>query len=306
MLFRFCRVYCLLLLPVFSACSQLQTDAATDAAVSASDQYQLSRYEVHADFSPEKKLQADKIQDAEPKPEKRSRGGNFSPYSVFGKTYTVLSDENAAVYKEQGGASWYGLKFHGHKTSNGEIYDVYGMTAAHKTLPIPSYVRVTNLQNNRSCIVRVNDRGPFHEGRIIDLSYAAATKLGYIGQGTAWVSVEAIDAVAWQKQKQFERELGASMSATDKTVSSMSKDGETAVVKGDIYLQLGAYTDNVIAQDKYQTLYAKYSHPVFVESGVDQYHRLKIGPVTELQLTQIESDLEKEGYPAPLRLKSKE
>jgi len=116
------------------------------------------------------------IPDAIPRNEPLSRGGNQASYEVFGKRYYVLN--SAEGFTERGVASWYGNKFHGNQTSNGEIYDMYAMTAAHKRLPLPSYVRVTNLKNQRSVVVRVNDRGPFHKGRIIDLSYVAAKKLG--------------------------------------------------------------------------------------------------------------------------------
>ena len=286
MMQRLFFVFVLLNTLVLSACNHVVTventppeNAPIDGRVSESDAYQLSRYDVASDFSPDKILVPHEIKDAEPKIEARSRGGNYSPYDVFGKTYEVMSDEQASQYKGSGGASWYGLKFHGHKTSNGEIYDIYAMTAAHKTLPIPSYVRVTNLQNNRSCIVRVNDRGPFHEGRIIDLSYAAATKLGYIGQGTAQVSVEAINTLNVLAHKPL------------------------VTVEREIYLQVGAYSQESIAKEKYQTLYAKFSHPVFLEAGIDQFYRIKIGPVSEPQLAQIQLDLASEGYPAPVRSK---
>ena len=116
---------------------------------------------------------------------------NKSPYTQFGKTYYVLNSSQG--FRETGIASWYGSKFHGRRTSNGDVYNMYAMTAAHKTLPIPTYVRVTNQENRRSVIVRVNDRGPFHESRIIDLSYVAALKLGFAANGTAKVSVEALN-----------------------------------------------------------------------------------------------------------------
>ncbi len=131
-----------------------------------------------------------KITEPTPRWEPRSRLGNHSPYEVFGKTYRVL--ESAEGYREVGIASWYGTKFHGRKTSSGEPYDVYKITAAHKSLPLPTYVQVTNLENGRTLVVRVNDRGPFKAGRIIDLSYAAAVQLGVFPRGTARVRVEAI------------------------------------------------------------------------------------------------------------------
>jgi rare lipoprotein A len=134
---------------------------------------------------PPEGLQA--VPDAEPKVEPYSARGN-RPYVVFGKTYTPITDNQPL--KQRGIGSWYGKKFHGQKTSSGELYDMYKMTAAHPTLPIPSYARVTNLRTGVQVIVRVNDRGPFHSGRIIDLSYTAALKLGYLGKGSSELEVE--------------------------------------------------------------------------------------------------------------------
>ena len=131
------------------------------------------------------------VPDAVPRVEPRSRYGNPPFYEVFGKRYYVLS--SSVGYWERGVASWYGPGFHKERTSTGEPYDMYGMTAAHKTLPLPAYVRVTNLQNGRSIVVRVNDRGPFVGNRIIDLSYTAAAKLDMLRNGTAMVEVRSID-----------------------------------------------------------------------------------------------------------------
>ena len=119
-----------------------------------------------------------------------SRYGNKPVYSVLGKNYNVLADTRG--YREEGTASYYGKKFHGRRTSAQEVYDMYAFSAAHKTLPIPSFARVTNLDNGKSVVVRVNDRGPFHEGRVIDLSLAAATKIGIVAKGTGRVRVEAL------------------------------------------------------------------------------------------------------------------
>ena len=127
------------------------------------------------------------VPDAVPKIEPYSLTGN-KPYVVFGKTYTPLVDQQP--FKQRGVGSWYGKKFHGQKTSSGELYDMYKLTAAHPTLPIPSYARVTNLNNGVQVIVRINDRGPFHSSRIIDLSYTAALKLGYLGKGSSELEVE--------------------------------------------------------------------------------------------------------------------
>ncbi len=126
-----------------------------------------------------------------PVPEPRARYGNRSPYTVLGRSYRVL--DRADGYVERGTASWYGNKFHGRPTSSFEPYDMYKFTAAHKTLPLPSYVRVTNLDNGKSVVVRVNDRGPFHDNRLIDLSYVAAAKLDMLHNGTAKVEVRALD-----------------------------------------------------------------------------------------------------------------
>ena len=127
-----------------------------------------------------------------PKVEKYSKYGNPKSYKVFGKRY--YTKRTHIGYSEEGIASWYGKKFHGRLTSSREIYDMNKLTAAHKSLPIPCYARVTNLSNNKSVVVRINDRGPFIKGRIIDLSYAAAKKLGIVLKGTARVHVETIDA----------------------------------------------------------------------------------------------------------------
>lgn len=152
---------------------------------------QGSRYGVDNDSVPNDNLDVSKLVEPTPRNEPRSLYGNKSPYSVLGKSYTVLP--NASGYDERGIASFYGSKFHGYKTSNFEDYDMYQFTAAHKTLPLPSYARVTNLENGKSVVVRINDRGPFHENRIIDLSYAAAVKIGVWPKGTGLVEVRAID-----------------------------------------------------------------------------------------------------------------
>lgn len=142
------------------------------------------------DWGPAGEIDMSHVPNAQPRYELRTIAGNKNPYTVLGKTYFLMDDERA--YKARGKASWYGYKFNGEHTSNGELYDMFSMTAAHKTLPIPSYVRVTNLANRKSVIARVNDRGPFHEDRIIDLSYAAAQRLGITQAGTGDVEVEIV------------------------------------------------------------------------------------------------------------------
>lgn len=143
------------------------------------------------DGAPAFNIDVSTIPDAVPRPEPRSRYGNPEFYDVAGKRYFVLKSSKG--YHEQGLASWYGTKFHGRKTSSGEIYDMLAMTAAHKRLPLPTYLEVTNLENGKKAVVKVNDRGPFRKGRILDLSYAAAAKLGMLKKGTARVSIRAIE-----------------------------------------------------------------------------------------------------------------
>lgn len=152
-----------------------------------------SRYQHQQDFTPPDIPVGEAIQEPEVVSEPKSSLGNTPVYEVRGETYTLIED--AKDYKETGKASWYGMKFHGHKTSNGETFDVYKMTAAHKTLPLPSIVKVTKVDEpEKTVVVRVNDRGPFHEDRIIDLSYAAAVKLGVDKDGVANVDIEVLAA----------------------------------------------------------------------------------------------------------------
>jgi len=152
---------------------------------------QSSRYRSSSDSVPTEIPDVSKLPEPVPKVEPRALYGNKTPYSVLGQTYNVLPTPRG--YVERGIASFYGNKFHGYKTSSLEEYDMYQFSAAHKTLPLPSYARVTNLENGKSVIVRINDRGPFHENRIIDLSFAAAVKLGVWPKGTGLVEVRAID-----------------------------------------------------------------------------------------------------------------
>jgi rare lipoprotein A len=159
------------------------------------------------------------IPDAKPRLEALHRAAN-RPYVVFGRSYQPLVA--LQPYRQRGVASWYGRRFHGQKTSSGEVYDMYGMTAAHPTLPIPSYARVTHVANGRSVIVRINDRGPFHSERIIDLSYAAAYRLGYIASGSAEVEVESIQP---------------------------EDSVETAAQAKAVYVQLGAFASRENAED---------------------------------------------------------
>ncbi|GAO36812.1 rare lipoprotein A [Sulfuricella sp. T08] len=180
----------------------------------------------------------DAIPDAEPKVEPLHKFAN-RPYSVLGQTYTP--DTRLKPYKETGVASWYGRRYHGQKTSIGEVYDMYGMTAAHPTLPIPSYARVTNLKNNKSVVVRVNDRGPFLSDRLIDLSYTAAYKLGVLAGGSTRVEVEAIDPANYvAAAKPAEVPDAAPLADKGSVVAVQEADLQPAASNGH-YVQLGAF-----------------------------------------------------------------
>ncbi len=177
------------------------------------------------------------IPDAVPRTEPLHRYAN-RPYTVFGKNYVPVASRQP--YKERGMASWYGKKFHGQKTSSGEVYDMYKMSAAHKTLPIPSYARVTNVKNGRSVVVRINDRGPFHSDRIIDLSYAAAYKLGYIAAGSAMVEVESVEAAQASEIKNTIEEK-----TTYIQVGAFSSRGNAEDYRERVARQLAWLTDGV-------------------------------------------------------------
>ncbi len=243
------------------------------------------RYSISQDRAPTRRIDPDSIAEVVPGPVVRTSAGNRSPYTVLGRSYTVLPTERG--YSARGIASWYGEKFHGHKTSNGEIFDMYKVSAAHTSLPIPSFLRVTNLENNRSIVVRVNDRGPFHGDRIIDLSWAAALKLGFADRGTARVQLDAI----------VPRESGGGAIARGSAATVLPQPGHTAVgtmmrelarehggaAAGELYLQAGAFADLAAAENLTRRLRTVTSRPVFVQSvtldrrGV--LHRVRIGPI---------------------------
>lgn len=234
------------------------------------------------------------IPDAEPTPFTGSYKKN--PYTVLGKTYYPIS--SAIGYTSIGTASWYGTKFHGQATANGELYDLYGMTAAHKTLPLPSYVKVTNLDNGRSVVLRVNDRGPFHSDRVIDLSFAAAKKLGYAEVGTARVKVEGIDPAQWQKThssvttvtKSETIQVAATPNAPIKEytppVDQHVQPNETNTVKNGLYLQVGAFANPDAAELLRQRLMGVTTTPVFINAvaqGKTQLYRVRLGPIVNQQ-----------------------
>lgn len=225
--------------------------------------------------------------DAVPRPEPRSKYGNGPIYEVLGKRYTVMP--SSAGYQERGVASWYGTKFHGNLTSNREVYDMYAMTAAHKTLPLPTYVRVRNLRNNKSVIVRVNDRGPFVHNRIIDLSYAAATRLDMINDGTSLVEVTAINF----NEPQGDRPTRA----TSQPPSPPVGNGGTQSVDAPntLYVQVGAFGERANAERRLGQLSSAGIGNAFIhEEQSDQrvLYRVRIGPVADVvQYDVIVDDL---------------
>ncbi len=212
------------------------------------------------------------VPDAVPRYEPRSQYGNPPFYDVFGRRYFVLS--SSADYVERGVASWYGPGFHKVRTSTGEPYDMYGMTAAHKTLPLPAYVRVTNLQNGRSVVVRVNDRGPFVGNRIIDLSYTAAAKLDMLRDGTAMVEVRSLPMTGYP--------------ANEVHVVSASLVGAAPVTSAPaaaLFVQAGAFADPANAGRLADKLRGGGYGKVFVRDDViagRKMYRVRIGPVPDV------------------------
>ncbi|BBB25020.1 septal ring lytic transglycosylase RlpA family protein [Amphritea japonica] len=251
------------------------------------------RYAVEQDYGPSRKVDVSNVPDAVPRVEPISRGGNKSPYTVLGKSYYVMS--SSVGYKARGVASWYGKKFHGHKTSNGETYNMYAMSAAHKSLPLPSYVQVTNLSNGRKVIVRVNDRGPFHGGRVIDLSYAAASKLDMLGSGTAKVEVEAIDPASWSGSSK------AVVRALPAPVSAAPVSGGSAAPR---YLQVGAFSLESTASEavnQLKTMLPGYQLRIVPLPLKDRtLYRVQVGPVQlNANLAELVSRIEAAGYLRP-------
>ncbi|RXF06717.1 septal ring lytic transglycosylase RlpA family protein [Pseudoalteromonas sp. PS5] len=215
-----------------------------------------SRYHIRHDKAPLREPTALEMQDAIVTNEKKSVSAN-RPYTVLGKRYTPISDERG--YQKEGIASWYGRKFHGYHTSNGEIFNMFDMTAAHKTLPLPSFARVTNLENGRTAIVRINDRGPFHEDRLIDLSYAAAYKLGYHLKGTARVKVEAITLTRESPRLTYVQvAAGSNLENIQVLANQLQQElglGTAITFEDDLYkLRVGPITDDNQAQSLLKTL----------------------------------------------------
>ncbi len=248
---------------------------------------QSSRYRDGSDSVPDgPPPDVSKLPEPIPKLEPRALYGNKSPYSVLGQTYNVLASPNG--YVERGIASFYGNKFHGYKTSSLEDYDMYQFTAAHKTLPLPSYARVTNLENGKSVIVRINDRGPFHDNRLIDLSFAAAVKIGVWPKGTGLVEVRAIDP---------------SQPLEAQTLPPPPPSPKAASSGPGIYLQVGAFSDVNNAERVAQQLRAANFAPVqVVDAQINgrAIRRVRVGPIASVdQADDVTSRIEGMGLPKP-------
>jgi rare lipoprotein A len=313
-----------LLVLLVSGCSSNSTQpsgVSQSAVVAAAKAKTESRYAIKQDLGPKQHKDMSNAPDAVPKVEPHSRGGNKSRYEVWGKSYSVMA--SSIGFKQRGLASWYGQKFHGHLTSNGETYDMYAMTAAHKSLPLPTYARITNLANNKTVIVRVNDRGPFHGDRVIDLSYAAASKLDYRKTGVAEVLVEAIDARQWslaleqsiRKQRKTSRFKSPAItsatnsdsnSVTSKIVSSsvkavtQSKAPMKVPLENEIRQQhkrVAGYYVQVAAMSKIggalvlrNTLVQEFRRSnIFVEQASDRadLFRALVGPITDVKSVRV-------------------
>jgi rare lipoprotein A len=260
-----------------------------------------------SDGAPRSNVDISKIPEPVPKFEPTARYGNHSPYVVLGKQYQVLPSR--AGYKATGIASWYGTKFHGKLTSNREPYDMYSFTAAHKSLPLPSYARVTNLDNQRSIIVRINDRGPFVSDRVIDLSYVAAVKLGIYAKGTGRVQVETITPGEQVSPiRRHGRQVVASVpstqivkpSADNIALRNSSRHLDLATQEGGFLLQCGAFSDFSNANSlKVRLLDAGFSD-ARVSQGQDALHRVVLGPlISQSDAEVLASDLIARGFASP-------
>lgn len=292
-------------LPALLLTAVLVAGCATDSGQSGGTD-NAGRYAMAQDRGPADDVDVSAVVNAVPRYEEPRSAGNKSPYTVWGKQYQVMARASADGYVETGTASWYGKKFHGHRTSNGETYDMYEMSAAHKSLPLPSYARVTNLDNDRSVVVRVNDRGPFHGDRLIDLSWAAAKKLDFLGNGTARVEVAAITVrpdgsmtlagQAWPSDSGGAREEGegSAPSATE------AASGEA------LFVQLGSFSRVAPARQLEQSVRQRTGQPVRVRriaTASGEFHRVQVGPFGDaLDAERAMERLASEGFPQAMVL----
>lgn len=249
------------------------------------------------DGPPPFNVDVSKIPDAKPKVEKLSKIGN-KPYEVFGKRYHVMS--SSKNYKERGVASWYGTKFHARHTSSGERYDMLAMTAAHRNLPLPTYLEVKNLENHKKVIVKVNDRGPFENSRILDLSYAAAKKLGMLGRGTARVEITAIDPLMYEKKNHssiyFAKNSKTNNGFTHNNVIKNTKSNKPSQAQTPVYLQIGAFRNKTYAEKLRKQVMTLVKSPVYIKQHKNNLYRVQIGPIKDAtSVAQINKQLKSIG-----------
>lgn len=253
----------------------------------------------HSDSAPHRNIDIASIPNAVPKREPHSKYGNPKSYVVFGKRYHPLSSSKG--FTQRGIASWYGTKFHGKRTSSGEPYDMFAMTAAHKTLPLPTYVEVTNLDNGRKVIVKVNDRGPFVSGRIIDLSHTAARKLNIIDSGTGRVKIKAIDPGQYRSQKPTQS-AKATPAPPQKTPSiSSPKPHPTALPSERLFVQIGAFSNSRNAKNVQKDLYQRLGPKLRIDthySDTEKLYRVRIGPIASNDAAErVHTRLNHIGFP---------
>ncbi len=232
-----------------------------------------------ADGAPAGHVDFDAIPNAAPRREPPAKWGN-APYTVNGRRYQVMDRSDGFV--QRGYASWYGTKYHGRTTSSGEVYDMYAMTAAHNNLPLPTYLEVTNLDNGRSVIVKVNDRGPFYGNRILDLSYVAAGKLGMVGKGVAPVVIRAIDT-----------------NAPTQRVASRKPAAPKVASAGGYLLQVGAFADRGNADNLRYNLQSSLDYEIHVRPGGNgprPVYKVQIGPLDYNQAENATYRLAQLGY----------
>ncbi len=241
--------------------------------------------EIARDSAPSAPPDLSKVREPVPKWEPRSRYGNPPSYVVFGKRYHVR--DSSEGYVEQGIASWYGTKFHGQRTSSGEPYDMYQLTAAHRSLPLPTYARVTNLENGRTLVVKINDRGPFHDDRIIDLSYAAASKLGVLARGTARVEVRAITPGRTEPAVIRAATTVEETPAVQPAVAIPATPPTTTATEGagGHFIQVGAFTDRDNAEKLRIRLLGPELPPVTIYplEGPRTVYRVRVGPIASAE-----------------------
>lgn len=289
--------------PSFSSLLALSLALFLAGCASSPETDHSSRYSISQDRAPSGNFDASGLSDAKPVYEAPRRAGNKSPYTVWGKQYQVLGSNDG--YVARGTASWYGEKFHGHKTSNGETFNMYSMSAAHKSLRIPGYARVTNLDNGRSVIVRVNDRGPFHGDRLIDLSYAAAKKLGYQSRGTARVEVSAI-TVRQDGSMSLAGKPFMPGDAVNYPETQVVASGEMTTGGDALFVQLGSFSSRGPAEKLRDRAQAVVESPLRVRSidtGSGRFHRVQVGPFSdETSARKAQNLLESRGFAQSIML----